>query len=452
MPSINDIRVELQCVQDLSKGGPVEEFAPRARTVSDNKNLFMPALYDIDTHTCSVFIPIFPRAQFFLKYDTSAMATGTDSKRSSADISKEDAFYVFQLFIGKDEITTWSCGASQDWSGTTSFAMYDTSCPEIHTDGKGLEKRVFMFNGDTRVSGDMTKDRDEDRKIELRVFRADKSMRTPKDVSPYADHGANQDIQTPFGGISPANQAKKYFIFGLIDPVDRPHAVFRWFYRSWDEIHRLRLTLGGLRDQQHIDLLTTGVYVSKDETRKTINVRDSSRASYGSAQRIIQAGIQSTPTQSRLHSPRKDQAIKAMASGLRAGTTRSADVLRYDKMTGKIVPLLRPAIESTVVNQARAAVAVQAVRISDARKASNKMKTAVSPNPKRSSSAQMRSMPVSAAMILPPQHPHARPLSLETQYAATEGRRGAPASSMAPPLRGGRSDPTVVDAWKRVNQ
>jgi hypothetical protein len=203
MPGINDIHIELQCQQNLSKGGPIEEFAPRKRLPSDPEKLFMPELYDRETNTCSVFIPIFPRAQFFLKYETMppeqpepVVSLGPDGWPVVKDNGENNnVFYVFQLFISNDEITTWSCGEQQGWQGKISFALYDTSDSEVHLDGKALQKRVFMFNGDYRITGDMTCDKDEDRKIEVRVFRADKSMRTPKQPESYEGQGMTEEIR-----------------------------------------------------------------------------------------------------------------------------------------------------------------------------------------------------------------------------------------------------------------
>jgi hypothetical protein len=487
MPGINGIHIELQCQQDLSKGGPIEEFAPRQRTPSDT--VFMPDLYDQETNTCSVFVPIFPRAQFLLKYDTKLPESS-----NTVDSAGEDVCYVFQLFIGKDEITTWSCGQSQNWQGKTSFAMFDTSSPEIHANGKHLEKRVFMFNGDTRVSGDMTCDKDEDRKIELRVFRADKSMRTPKQPDTYEGQGVMDEIQMPHGGNTATAHPKKYFIFGLVDSLDRPHAVFRWYYRSWEEIHRLRLKLGEAEDEASVSVFAPGIQVTKDPTRKTIAVKND-RASVGAAaRRMIVAGIQQRPqpltsnSQVTYRSDRLPLAGQQPVSVQPRGTIGQApNVLRYNKATGTIVPMLEKKTVHTSPFQNSLNGPNDSCQSSLNGTSSNNHEPQQYPRPSSversiafSSSSGLRSLNrskhgsvhIPATMLLPPQHPDAQwlPPSIPFQYQqyAQQGQQSGrmpgnlsclplrshvkpPLTDLVPPLRGGRPNTSPnVKAWRHI--
>jgi hypothetical protein len=87
-------------------------------------------------------------------------------------------FYVFKLFLGNDELATWSCGPEQEWRGKTVFGMFDSSG---YVGGKGLQKRIMLFGSQGPfISGDLSTERDELRKVEVRVYRADEGLRVPR--------------------------------------------------------------------------------------------------------------------------------------------------------------------------------------------------------------------------------------------------------------------------------
>jgi hypothetical protein len=181
MPAIEDIYVELQCQQKVGEGGPIEEFAPRRPYADDPEGQFMPKFYDRNSRVCSVFIPVFPPAQFFLNYHVN---TPDD----------EELFYVFKLFVGGEEFVTWDCGSEHAFSGKTMFGLFDTSLNEAGG-GKGLKKKAFHFNGECRVIGDYTSDKDEDRLVEVKVYRANKKLRVPRETEQYGGQGSNADIK-----------------------------------------------------------------------------------------------------------------------------------------------------------------------------------------------------------------------------------------------------------------
>ena len=181
MPAIEDIYIELQCQQTVGTGGSIEEFAPRRPYADDPEGQFMPKLYDRNTRTCSVFIPVFPQAQFFLNYHINAPVD-------------EELFYVFKLFVGGEEFVTWNCGQEHAYSGKTQFGLFDTSLDELGG-GKGLTKRAFQFNGECRILGDYTMDKDENRLVEVKVYRANKKLRVPRESERYAAQGTNADIK-----------------------------------------------------------------------------------------------------------------------------------------------------------------------------------------------------------------------------------------------------------------
>ncbi|KAF2665035.1 hypothetical protein BT63DRAFT_83344 [Microthyrium microscopicum] len=282
MPGINGIYVELQCQQNLSSGGPIEEFAPRERSSTDPPELFMPTLYDRDTRAVSVFIPIFPKAQFFIRYQARAprrTPPGKNGRRDSATEEThfdENLFYVYKLFIGTTEVTTWSSVANDEFQGHVSFALFDTSYPEIHSCGVGMQKRVFGYEsgyGDLRVTGDLTSDKDEDRKIEIRVYRADQQMRVPKNPGEYNGQGMMSEVGTPSGGLVNDAHKKKYYAFGLLDPLNKPYSTFRFYYRSWEEIHNLTLRYGEAKDKESAAIFEAPtIQFTKDQARKTIKV------------------------------------------------------------------------------------------------------------------------------------------------------------------------------------
>jgi hypothetical protein len=196
MPTFNGISLELQCQQSPDTGGPIEEFAPRPLDpTADAPNMFMPPVYDAETRTVSVFVPIFAQQQFWLVYSctppstpsrnslaeppcTPQRSSGGDTSYYQGNMDCRELFYVFKMFLGSDELVTWSCGPEQEWRGKTVFGMFDTSA---NTGGKGLQKRIMMFGSQgPQVSGDLAADRDEVRKIEVRVYRADEAMRVSR--------------------------------------------------------------------------------------------------------------------------------------------------------------------------------------------------------------------------------------------------------------------------------
>jgi hypothetical protein len=202
MPTINRIHIDLLCLQNLSHGGPIEEFAPRKPLATDPDDLFMPELWNSKTKTVSVFIPIFPRAQFTVRYRAPELPCPPPPGWFDHTSHKPDPphpphppFYVFKLFVANDEITTWSCGVENAWKGNVAFGLFDTSSQEVSRDGKGLRKRLLAFNGDIRMLGDMTCDKDPDRKLEIRVYRASNSLRAPRQPPSYEGQGLSMDIR-----------------------------------------------------------------------------------------------------------------------------------------------------------------------------------------------------------------------------------------------------------------
>jgi hypothetical protein len=218
MPMLNGISIELHCQQGPTYGGPIEEFAPRPTESTDPGDQFMPAIYDHATRTVSVFIPIFPMQQFWLIYSTQPPKPDNDTMLRAATGDSTDnpynrhsspstanLFYVFKLFAGSDELATWSCGPEQEWHGKTVFGMFDTS---TSTSGKGLQKRIMTFGSQgPQISGDLAAQSDVDRKIEVRVYRADRALRVPRQTDIWRGSDTSEIKYTVL------NSSRKYTIF-----------------------------------------------------------------------------------------------------------------------------------------------------------------------------------------------------------------------------------------------
>lgn len=91
--------------------------------------------------------------------------------------------------MANEELVTWSCGPAQNWQGKTVFGMFDTGTT---ASGKGLQKRIMVFGSQgPRLSGDLGSQRPQDRKIEIRVYRASSSLRVPRQTDTW--NGAEVD-------------------------------------------------------------------------------------------------------------------------------------------------------------------------------------------------------------------------------------------------------------------
>jgi hypothetical protein len=209
MPTYNNISLELHCSQGAGTGGVIEEFAPRPVGPNDLQvpGQFMPPVFHPATRTVSVFIPIFSMQQFWLVYSAKPPKLSSEthhtngpgkqhsrkdnftSSQSSSLPSKDDYFYVFKLFRANEELVTWSCGRAQNWQGKTVFGMFDTGTT---ASGKGLQKRIMVFGSQgPRLSGDLGSQKPQDRKIEIKVYRASSSLRVPRQTDTW--NGAEVD-------------------------------------------------------------------------------------------------------------------------------------------------------------------------------------------------------------------------------------------------------------------
>ena len=179
-------------------------------------------------------MPIRPKALFWLSF-----------KVEHPPI--DGTFYVFKFFVNNMEVATWCCDAENSFKGKVMFGLFDTDEPT--EGGKGLEKRVFQFGpADSRVVGNLSGDKEEDRFLEVRVCRASVKRRVePQRYISRAPCGT--DVDLVWAGYSKPMAPHRYFKFGLIDAVDQPYATFRFYYRSWEEIDKLGLHMGQVESE-----------------------------------------------------------------------------------------------------------------------------------------------------------------------------------------------------------
>jgi len=215
---------------ELTPSTPVIlELAPPSAARHSPTKCLTPLLQDDDKGQISVYVPIIPKALFWISYSIEPPPT-------------DGTFFVFKLLVNRQEVVTWSCDVENKFKGKTMFGLYDTNAEA--EGGQAMQKRVFQFgSSDTRIVGDLTGEREEDRFLEVRVFRA----KAKKRIGP-AGHNyvplIGQGLQLVNAGLLNPQAPQRYYKFRLLDPVDNPHATFRFYYRTWDEIDQLGLHMG----------------------------------------------------------------------------------------------------------------------------------------------------------------------------------------------------------------
>ena len=204
------------------------ELAPPSAAHHSPTECLTPLLQDDDKGQISVYVPIIPKALFWISYSIEPPPT-------------DGSFFVFKLLINRQEVVTWSCDVENKFKGKTMFGLFDTNA---EADGQAMQKRVFQFgSNDTRIVGDLTGEREEDRFLEVRVFRA----KTKRRIGPAGHNYVplnGQGLELVNAGLLRAQAPQRYYKFRLLDPVDEPHATFRFYYRTWDEIDQLGLHMG----------------------------------------------------------------------------------------------------------------------------------------------------------------------------------------------------------------
>ncbi|KIW01117.1 uncharacterized protein PV09_07405 [Verruconis gallopava] len=181
-----------------------------------------------DGKFASVFIPAHAQSLFWLSY--------------SVEAPSHDAFLVFSLFIQSHHIVTWSCDADEDWRGKVQFTLFKKDVNDV-VGGAGMEKRVFQF-------GDVLPAHDEERCIEVRVCRANKKLRIPRQLGDNTSICVGSSFQLSEAGKTKRAHPRKFYAFGLLDPKDDPYATFRFYCRTDKEIATLNSCVSQMEDRK----------------------------------------------------------------------------------------------------------------------------------------------------------------------------------------------------------
>ncbi|EMD60575.1 hypothetical protein COCSADRAFT_345868 [Bipolaris sorokiniana ND90Pr] len=222
------IDITLHSQLDIEK---LPEYRPNPR---DDHGItrFMPKPFESKTSTCSVFVPALPGTAFWISYAVSPPVP-------------DEHYFFFKLYIDGAHIVSWSTGKAEGWQGKTMFGLFESS--EDAEGVKKIEKRVLCFapprENDRHRVGIMDVF-DETACVEIRVHRAHARKRIQRQVEIYEDtlHAKEgRGINLVNAGRAGPEQPKRFYKFALIDPVDRPFATFRYYYRTRDQLRDLEV-------------------------------------------------------------------------------------------------------------------------------------------------------------------------------------------------------------------
>lgn len=171
MPVYRSISLKLHSQFDIET---FPEYVPRPRSFYlargiPNTPKSTPAFDDATTSTCSVYIRAFPNSQFWLSYAVFPPVP-------------EDQHFLFKLFINGKHLVSWSTGKDEKWKGKTMFALFEVDDGEGK---KGFEKRVLCFAKESEGRGSLEECFDEEKCLEVRVYRALGRERVEREVQEY---------------------------------------------------------------------------------------------------------------------------------------------------------------------------------------------------------------------------------------------------------------------------
>lgn len=261
MPTYRSINIALHSQFDVET---LPEYYPLAQ---ENYTHPVPKLMDDSTSTCSVYIPVLPGSLFWIGYSVSPPVP-------------DGHYFLFKLYINGAHILSWSTGKEEGWKGKTMFGLYDR--PEDEDGKKRVEKRVLSFTSpqDKKAWDDVKDAFDEKMRMEIRVHRAHGRKRIERQMEPYSEtrHAGNaKGIDLVNAGRASSEQPKRFYMFALTDPVDQPFATFKYYYRTWEQLHQLGVLDVAAEDEE--DLPVIEPYDAEGSQSTVSEARNVSRAS-----------------------------------------------------------------------------------------------------------------------------------------------------------------------------
>ncbi|KAL8899993.1 MAG: hypothetical protein Q9207_005911 [Kuettlingeria erythrocarpa] len=239
MPAYRNITINLVSQFDILN---IPEYAFPA-TLEDPFSA-PPAVADKALVSC--YVPIYPLSQFWFSYSISAP-------------HPPKALYYFKLFINGTCVVSWGCGEENEFKGKTMYGFYDAG--ERWKGQPEVDVRAFTFASDNSTQHPLNDTLGQ--AMEVRVYRSRGRKRIRPDLENFkaviarsGNHGqmtltkaAKGQSQNMKGGISmlnagllPDDQARRYYKYSLLDPLDQPFARFRWYYRTWTQLEALGVT------------------------------------------------------------------------------------------------------------------------------------------------------------------------------------------------------------------
>ncbi|KAL5416794.1 hypothetical protein PMIN04_008018 [Paraphaeosphaeria minitans] len=230
MPVYRSISLKLHSQFDIET---FPEYIPRPRSFYASRNIPIPAstppFDDAATSTCTVYIRAFPASQFWLSYAVLPPIPA-------------DQHFLFKLFVDGEHVVSWGTGRKEGWKGKTVFALFEVE------DGEGrkrIEKRVLCFAKGDGDGGGVEGCFDEGRCLEVRVHRALGRKRVEREVQEHeaTERGNGESgVSLVNAGLAGSGHPKRFYKFALVDPVDKPYATFRYYYRTREQIREMGLS------------------------------------------------------------------------------------------------------------------------------------------------------------------------------------------------------------------
>ncbi|KAH8701316.1 hypothetical protein GQ44DRAFT_831994 [Phaeosphaeriaceae sp. PMI808] len=223
----------------------IPEYEPLPHSINSTKIL------DKTPPKCSVYIPTFPGSTFWIEYWISPPVP-------------DDQYFLFKLYIDGVHIFNWSTGKEEGWSGKTMFGLYERQ--EDEEGKKRIEKRVLCFTPpNTRA---FAKGQCKDNVcMEIKVHRAHGRKRVGRRTEEYSKTQyakKAQGIDFINAGRASSEQPKRFYLFALIDPIDRPFVTFRYLYRTWEQLRQAGV-LGGEEEENELSVIEPCKDISKDD-------------------------------------------------------------------------------------------------------------------------------------------------------------------------------------------